>query len=103
MRTATFYAIGSFLVRSRNLFVIVGDVVEGEVSAGMKIALPIHDDFSVEAEVRSVELVDVLHEGKSYLGLALEYEHPDELEIMRALEISGVNLQLETKDREGPG
>ncbi|MEZ4335762.1 MAG: hypothetical protein R3B82_03955 [Sandaracinaceae bacterium] len=40
MTEAKLYAIGSFLIRSRNLLVIVGDVLEGEVRTGMTVRVP---------------------------------------------------------------
>ncbi len=91
---AKFRAVGSFLVRSRRLFVIVGDVVEGTVVPGMTVRLPLNPSLTVAASVKAVEYVDILHEGKSYMGLALEYEHPEELEFWMAMRISGEVLEL---------
>jgi hypothetical protein len=96
MKTAKFYALGSFLLRSRNLFVIVGDVLEGEVTPGMRISIPL-GGIAVATRVASVEYVDVIHEGKSFIGLAMEYEHPEELEFLMGLGVSGEVLTLDTE------
>ena len=37
--TAKFYIIGSFLIRSRSLFVAVGDIVDGYVEVGMEVTI----------------------------------------------------------------
>lgn len=93
MATAQFYALGSFLVRSRKLYVIVGDVLEGEVVAHMTVEIPL-GGISIAARVASVEYVDVIHEGKQYLGLAIELEDPNELEFLMGLGVSGQTLTL---------
>lgn len=93
--TAKFHAIGSFLLRSRDLFVIVGDVLEGEVVAGMQVHAS-RGASSVTKRVASVEYVDVIHEGKSHIGLVLKYEGLEELEILRGFEVCGATLQLES-------
>ncbi len=96
MRTATFYASGSFLLRERRLFVIVGDVLEGEVRAGMKLSVPL-GGIALTTRVASVEFVDVIHERKAYLGLAIECADPDELDFWMGLGISGETLTLESE------
>ena len=55
---AKFLAVGSFFIRSRKLFVVVGDVVEGEIQTGMEVIVPL-GDISVSAPVRDVEVIDV--------------------------------------------
>ena len=92
--TAKFYAVGSFLLRSRNLFVIVGDILEGEIVPGMEILVPLQGELHVTSRVAQVEYVDVIHEKKSYIGLAIAYEDTEELEFWRALEVSGETLDL---------
>lgn len=84
MTEAKFYAIGSFLIRSRNLLVIVGDVLEGEVRTGMTIHVPF-GAIDIAHRVASIERVEVTHEAKLYVGVALEYEHEDDLENVLAL------------------
>ncbi len=94
--SARFLAVGSFLLRARNLFVIVGDVVEGEVREGMRLALPLNGSVSVTGVVSSVEFVDILHEKRSYVGLAIAYEDSQELGFWQAMAISGETLSLES-------
>ena len=94
--SAKFLAVGSFLLRSRNLFVIVGDVVEGEVREGMQLVLPLNGSVSVTGVVNSVEFVDILHEKRTYIGLAIAYEDPQELGFWQAMAISGETLTLDS-------
>lgn len=96
MNTAKFYALGSFLLRSRNIFVIVGDVLEGEVAPGMRILLPL-GGITMATRVAAVEYVDVIHEGKSFIGLAIAYEDPEELEFLMGLGVSGEIVTLDTE------
>ncbi|NOY94739.1 MAG: hypothetical protein GXP55_26475 [Deltaproteobacteria bacterium] len=93
---AKFYAVGSFLMRSRNLFVVIGDVLEGTVVAGMRLRMPL-GGTSVGVRVASVEYVDVVHEGKGYVGLAMEYADPADLELLMALHVGGETLGLEAE------
>jgi len=43
---AKFFAVGSFFIRSRNMFVAVGDVIEGHIQPGMMVAVSL-GNFSV--------------------------------------------------------
>ena len=90
---AKFYAIGSFFIRSRNLFVAVGDVTEGEVKVGMSVAVSL-GSISVETRVAAVEVIEVVFRGQDYLGLAFECENQEESEFWRALRISEETLEL---------
>jgi integral membrane sensor domain MASE1 len=45
---AKFLAVGSFFIRSRNLFVAVGDIMEGHIQPGMTVAVSL-GNISVSA------------------------------------------------------
>jgi len=91
---AKFLAVGSFLLRSRNLFVVVGDVVEGEVREGMELVLPLNGTLSVNGKITAIEYVDVSHEQRCYLGLAIACDDAEEAGIWSAMNISGETLDL---------
>lgn len=63
--TAQFVVVGSFLVRSRNLFVAVGDTVEGHVEPGMNVVVDF-GSIKIGTSVSSVEVNDVTYLGKAY-------------------------------------
>lgn len=93
--TAKFYAIGSFLIRSRNLFVAVGDIVDGYVEPGMRVTVDF-GKISVATTICSVEVIDVSYLGKSYKGLAFAYDDPTELDFWQDLQLSNETLLIES-------
>lgn len=94
---AKFYAVGSFHIRSRNLFVLVGDVLEGYVDVGMTVVVDL-GHFGVTAKVASMEVIDVDYLNKSYKGLAFAYDDPEELEFWQSLKLSDETLLIERTD-----
>jgi hypothetical protein len=90
---AKFFVIGSFFVRSRNLFVAVGDVTEGEVKPGMSVSVDL-SHIRVSTTVSNVEVIDVVFRGQDYLGLAFAFEAPEDLEFWQALRMSDETLEL---------
>jgi hypothetical protein len=93
--TAKFYVVGSFLVPSRNLFVAVGDIVDGSVEAGMNETVNLAN-VKVGTTVQSVELIEVSYLNRSYKGLAFAFEDPAELGFWQMLQLSDETLQIES-------
>ena len=52
---ARFKVSGSFTLESLNLFVVIGDIVEGDVVAGMSLKVPVTSSASRPIRIRSVE------------------------------------------------
>jgi hypothetical protein len=90
-----FYAVGSFHVPSRRLFVLVGDFTEGEARDGMTLSLQLNPSFGVKTGVRAVEVIRGAHLGREYRGLVLDYEDPAELGFWDAMDISDEELELQ--------
>lgn len=90
---AKFFTIGSFLVRSRNLFIAVGDVTEGEVRPGMNVEVDL-GHFRVGTKVTTVEVIEVAFRDQDYLGLAFAFDDPEDLEFWQALRLSEETLEL---------
>jgi hypothetical protein len=93
--TAQFYIVGSFFIRSRNLFVAVGDIVEGYVEPGMSVTVDL-GSIKVGTSISSVEVIDVSYLNKSYKGLAFGFEDPEELGFWQALDLSDETLLVES-------
>lgn len=93
--TAQFFVVGSFFVRSRNLFVAVGDIVEGYVEPGMNVVVDL-GNIKVGTSVSSVEVIDVTYLGKAYKGLAFGFEDPEELGFWQMLDLSDQTLFVES-------
>jgi hypothetical protein len=92
--TAKFYVVGSFLVPSRNLFVAVGDIVDGYVEPGMSVTVDL-GSIKVGTTVQSVELIEVSYLNRSYKGLAFGFDDPAELGFWQMLELSDETLFIE--------
>jgi hypothetical protein len=90
---AKFLTVGSFLVRSRDLFVLVGDVVEGKIEAGMVVILDL-GNLKVEVPIRDVEVIDVSFRGQSYRGLVIGFEDPEDIRIWDGIDFSGQTLEV---------
>ena len=48
---AKFLAVGSFYMKSRNLFMIVGDLLEGSVEPGAQVIIDIGQGFRLSAPI----------------------------------------------------
>jgi hypothetical protein len=83
-----FQIVGSFAIRSRNAFVLVGDILEGSASAGMSFIVR-----SVPGRIAAVEFVDG-YRGKSHVGLVVACGSADELDSWVRLDISDETIEL---------
>lgn len=90
---AKFLAVGSFLVRSRDLFVLVGDVIEGNIEAGMVVIVDL-GHFKIGIPIRDVEVIDVSFRGQSYRGLVIGFEDPEDLRAWEVIDFSGETLEV---------
>lgn len=93
--TAQFYVVGSFLVRSRNLFVAVGDIIDGYVEPGMMVIVDL-GHLQLSAGVSSIEVIDVAYLNKSYKGLAFAFDDPEDLGFWQTLDLSDLTLLVES-------
>ena len=92
---AKFFAVGSFLLRSRKMFVAFGDVTEGQVQPGMTLAVSL-GSVSVTTKVKAVEFVDI--RDQAYTGLVFDLEDTADLEFWQSLKIGGETLELSMGD-----
>jgi hypothetical protein len=90
---AKFSVVGSFFMPSRNLFVAVGDVIEGNVKAGMTVAVTL-STVQVTTPIQGVEVITVDFRDQAYSGLGFGFDDPDELEFWSALRIGGEVLEI---------
>jgi hypothetical protein len=93
--TARFYTVGSFLMRSRNLFVAVGKLMEGHIEAGMTVTVNL-GNLKLGTRIESVEVVEVTCLSKEYMGLVFAFEHAADLEVWQALQLSDETLLVES-------
>jgi hypothetical protein len=57
-RRGVLKVVGTFEIKSRNLFVVFGTLTEGELRPGMTVAAPLGGNLSVTGTIESVEFVD---------------------------------------------
>jgi hypothetical protein len=92
--SARFFVIGSFLVRSRNLFVAVGDVTDGKILPGMRIVVDLGNLKLDAGTVAGIEVIEIALKGQKYVGLAFAFEEPADLEFLQTLDLSGQTLDV---------
>lgn len=83
-----FLVVGSFHVRSRNLFVLVGDFVDGTAEPGAMVCVSL-GTFGVSGRVSGVEVIEASYDARRYHGLVLAYDVPEELDFWNALDDPG--------------
>lgn len=89
-----FLVIGSFHVRSRSLFVLVGDFVEGSAEPGTEVRVGL-GDLRITTTVNTLEVIEITKDTRRYHGLALAYESPDELETWSELSLANIEIEFD--------
>ena len=94
---AMFRVAGTFDLRSRGLFVVFGEILEGELRPGMQVSVPLQGELSVSGTIASVEFVDFIAYGKGYPALTLHFADADELEIWRSIIEEGTVIKASNR------
>ena len=89
---ATFKVLTSFTVFGVG-YVLVGDVLAGQVRAGDHVQLPLAGGVA-SYPVLDVEAVDRVTEGTTHTGLILPYDAETELATLKELELAGQVLSI---------
>lgn len=97
-----FWVVGSFHIRSKKLFALVGSLLEGKAEPGSMVCVRL-GGLGVTTRIASLEVIDVSHENRQYLGLVLAYDDPDELDFWNALSLSNEEIELESIAEQRPG
>lgn len=94
MSGARFLVKDTFLLRSRSLFFVLGDVVDGEVRMGMVVtAGPVHRPSFREA-IHAVERANQISQRRVYVALGFRYLHELELGTWQAIPWKGLTLDI---------
>lgn len=92
MPDALFRVNTTFALSPRDLFFLSGDVLSGEVRAGMVVtAGPAHRP-SFREPIHAVEFVDYRAERRAEVALGFRYADPADLDRWRAMEWAGTTL-----------
>lgn len=94
-KVATLLAYDSFVLESRRLFVIYGDLEleNGKVvKAGMRIDIVFNPTFSISEAIHSIEYV--LKQNREYTAICIEYNDCEELEFVKALNVGDETCEI---------
>jgi hypothetical protein len=86
-----FYVRGTFGIPDRKLYVMVGSIVEGEVSPGMFIQFPFSSSLLITSRIHSVE--PARQDDAEDVRLLIESD-PELADIIRGLDIRGEILEV---------
>jgi hypothetical protein len=89
---AKFHVFDIFEVESRNLFVLAGEITEGEIKVGMKVNIRFNSSVSMTAPIHSIEFAR--REGREDVCLCILYKDDTELMIWRGLNIGDEIVEL---------
>jgi hypothetical protein len=90
---AKFITIGNFTVPSRNLFVVVGDVIEGDLRPGATVSVEV-ESVTPEPAISGVELVEASFRSQSCMALVFTGENLASLAQSQALSSANETLLL---------
>jgi hypothetical protein len=93
---ARFQVKHSFAIERRHLFVLVGTPVEGAVTAGMQAAVPVSAALSLSIPIHGVEVMR--RGGGESVALTSRYSGPEELDVLRGLDLGGSILDIAEED-----
>lgn len=89
---AKFITIGNFTIPSRNLFVVVGDIIEGDINPGAIVQ--VESASNPEAPIVGVELVEASFRSQACWGLVFSADNLDRLALPRELSAANETLVL---------
>jgi hypothetical protein len=91
---ATFKVIGTLALRSQKQFIVLGDLIDGEIHRGMQFAVPREGAAQAAGRVDAIEFVDFMSLRADCPALVLRCEDPKEIDTWRDLLTEGLVLSL---------
>lgn len=98
--TARFYVTRTFTIRSRNLFVLSGRIISGEIKPGMEAHIPCNTSFSITTSIHGVEYIDSPGR-ESEVGLTIRFEDEGERSILEGLNVGEEEIEVRSPSRNG--
>jgi len=93
------FLVHGVLRRSDGAVVLYGDIVEGSIRAGMRITVPSGAGSALTESIRSIEFLDTITNGVTYVGLALQPQPADRI-AWDQVSVAGLALDV-GDEREG--
>jgi hypothetical protein len=89
----TFEVRESFALESRNWFVLAGQILEGEIRAGMVVLVPMTSLPSLSWPIRAIEFL-LRSDGREDVCLCLRYDDERELSRLSGWQLRGEVLWI---------
>ena len=83
----------TFALESRQLFVLAGSIVEGQIRAGMIVNVSFNSSLVISEQIHSVEFCRGT-DGREDVCLCITYEDSDELRVWNALNVQDEVLDV---------
>jgi len=83
----------TFALESRQLFVLAGSIVEGQIRAGMIVNVPLNSSLLISGAIHSIEFARRT-DGREDVCLCITYEDSDELRVWNALNVQDEVLDV---------
>jgi hypothetical protein len=88
------------MLESRQLFVLAGAVVEGDIKAGMTVVVPLNSAISISERIHSVEFARRADGGDDDVCLCIAYDDREAAQILEDLGIEDETLDVLPADAE---
>lgn len=89
---ARFHISEVFPLKSRSLFVLAGNILDGTVSPGMFVHIPFNGSVAMTAAIHAVEFIR--HKDREELGLCIKCEDDEELDLWAGLNIGSETVEI---------
>jgi len=86
---ATFLVADVFVIKSRNLFVLAGDILDGRISRGMRVSLPCYGDV----EIGSIEFARISNR-REWVCLSIKRDDAEEMRSKIGAEMKGSTISI---------
>nr|BAJ06986.1 hypothetical protein [uncultured bacterium] len=73
---------------------LIGDVLEGEISTGMVLRIPLRPSLTLNARIEGIELVTSLNRHDSPVALRVAFESEEEAQLISDLLRPGAALEV---------
>lgn len=89
-----FKVIGTFILKLRNRLIIYGDIVEGTVSSGEELRIPLNSSFAMTVPIESVEAIDGTSSA-SHIALVVAEDDPLGHNLIESMNFVGETLAIQ--------
>ncbi|MGJ4910695.1 hypothetical protein [Bradyrhizobium sp. HKCCYLS2033] len=89
-----FWVDETFAIESRRLFVLAGEIADGQIQAGMIVSVPLNSSLSISGPVHSIEYARRTG-GREDVCLCIAYADSDELGLWKSLDLRNETVEVQ--------